>query len=88
MTSPTDKIPQDVRLAAISALMVPEHEMVDSIARALMDRDERAAKIADDLPHCELQQVSPSAGVSLKMAFGVGASAQAKAIASAIRGGS
>ena len=46
----TDKIPesvmQEARAAAMRALMVPEHEMVDSVARALMARDQRAAEIA------------------------------------------
>jgi hypothetical protein len=47
MRSPED-FPADIIAAAMRALMVAEHEMVDSVARALMERDraatERAAK--------------------------------------------
>jgi Arc/MetJ family transcription regulator len=34
-------IPDDVFAAAMRALMVPEHEMVDSVARAILAERER-----------------------------------------------
>ena len=37
-------IPKDVMAAAMRALMVNQPEMVESVARALLARDERAAK--------------------------------------------
>ena len=44
-------VPTEVRAAAMRALMVPEREMVESVARALLAQDkvatERAAKIAE-----------------------------------------
>lgn len=44
------EIPKDVMAAAMRALMVPEHEMVESVSRALMAERERCAKIAENAP--------------------------------------
>jgi hypothetical protein len=46
------ELPAEVRAAAMRSLMVAEHEMVDSVSRALLaerlSATERAAKIAED----------------------------------------
>ncbi len=41
-------IRQDVIAAAMRALMVPEREMVDSVARAILIERERCAQIAEE----------------------------------------
>ena len=38
---------KQVMATAMRALMVPEHEMVDSVARAILAERERCAKVAD-----------------------------------------
>lgn len=38
-------IPKDVRLVAMAALMVPEHEMVDSVALAILAERKRCADV-------------------------------------------
>lgn len=48
------------------------------------DERKRCAEIARDLPRCELTSVSPSGGITPKMAFGVGADAQSSAIEKSI----
>lgn len=68
------------------------HDLTPFIAAALTaaeregreDERKRCAEIARDLPRCELTSVSPSGGITPKMAFGVGADAQSSAIEKSI----
>lgn len=83
-----DWCPQDVWATANDVCNALGYILVDdqiAIARAIQNERERCAKVADDLPRCELVKASDE--VSAKRAFKTGAGAQARSIAAAIRAG-
>lgn len=85
-----NKIPEDIMVraeAAYDALGRGSDADAQVIARAILAERKRCAEAATHLPLCELTAVSPSGGITPKMAFGVGAGAQRDAIAKAIEAG-
>jgi hypothetical protein len=63
------KIPEDVMANAMRALMVPEHEMVDSVARAILAERNRCADVA----RREGDKTDPAVGYLISKAIEAGA---------------